>query len=43
MEKQGIEIHCADLMLFNQFLWRKARELEENEPSNLKRMIRFMK
>jgi hypothetical protein len=29
MEKQGIESHCADLMLFNQYLWRKARELEE--------------
>lgn len=23
-------------MLFNQFLWRKARELEEYESSNLK-------
>lgn len=38
MEKQGIESHYADLMLFNQYLWRKARELEENESSNLKRI-----
>lgn len=38
MEKQGIESHCADLMLFNQYLWRKARELEENESANLRRI-----
>ncbi|KQY94482.1 hypothetical protein ASD24_02695 [Paenibacillus sp. Root52] len=38
MEKQGIEIHCADLMLFNKYLWRKAKELEENESANLRRI-----
>ncbi|SEP33267.1 hypothetical protein [Paenibacillus sp. OK076] len=38
MEKQGIESHCSDLMLFNRFLWRKARELEEKEPSNVRRI-----
>jgi hypothetical protein len=38
MEKQGIESHCADLMLFNQYLWRKARELEKNEPENVRRI-----
>ncbi|OAX46136.1 hypothetical protein [Paenibacillus sp. AD87] len=37
MENQGIESHCADLMFFNQ-LWRKARELEENESANLKKI-----
>ncbi len=31
MEKQGIKSQCNDLMLFNRLLWRKARELEENE------------
>ncbi|KGP82707.1 hypothetical protein P364_0109985 [Paenibacillus sp. MAEPY2] len=25
-------------MLFNQYLWRKARELEENEPENVRRI-----
>lgn len=38
MEKQGIESHCNDKMLFNRFLWRKARELEENEPANVRRI-----
>ncbi|UOK64986.1 hypothetical protein MT997_11695 [Paenibacillus sp. OVF10] len=38
MDKQGIESHYADLMLFNQFLWRKAKELEVDESSNLKRI-----
>ncbi|WP_405154274.1 hypothetical protein [Paenibacillus sp. FSL K6-0108] len=38
MENQGIESHCADLMLFNQ-LWCKARELEENESANLLKKI----
>lgn len=38
MENQGIESHCKDLMLFNQFLWRKARELEENDPANVRRI-----
>lgn len=37
MENQSIESHCAELMLFNQYLWRKARELEENESVNLRR------
>lgn len=38
MEKQGIESHCADLMLFNKYLWRKAGELEENKSVNLRRI-----
>ncbi|MGC5770756.1 hypothetical protein [Paenibacillus pabuli] len=38
MDKQGIESHCADLILFNQFLWRNARELKEDESSSLKRI-----
>lgn len=25
-------------MLFNRFLWRKARELEENEPYNIRKI-----
>ncbi|QNR70562.1 hypothetical protein IAQ67_29330 (plasmid) [Paenibacillus peoriae] len=38
MIAHGVESHYEDLMLFSQFLWRTARELEEKEPDNLKRI-----
>ncbi|OPG89589.1 hypothetical protein B2I21_36330 [Chryseobacterium mucoviscidosis] len=38
METHGIKSHHEDVMLFSQYLWREARQLEEHEPDNVRRI-----